>query len=176
MTKYRLKKLTHRDGSWDKLKADWVKQCAEVGDDFKDYAPATMPIIKTLSRKPERGHWACSLYDGTRYLAVCVAHHYRMPGLDGHILKMRLMVPCPLLDYGALSDESYADAIIGFAYGAIKLSDTTLKANHIKYHLRSPADTVYFRAFGTALDNQGVFASTELKGAWLYITKQSQKS
>lgn len=171
MSKYKLKRLSAKDASWSNFSNDWENQCDEISEDFGNYAPATLPIIRGLAENHEKGNWACSLHDGTRFLAACVAHLARIPDYQGPVLRMRLLVPCPLLDYGALSEEAYADAIIGFAYGAIKLSDSLLKANHIKFHLRSPSDVSYFRAFGKNLGDENVFSSIEMKGAWLYITK-----
>jgi hypothetical protein len=172
MSKYKLQRLSDKDSSWSKFCADWENQCQEIGENFNNYAPATMPLIRALAEKHEKGHWACSLHDGTRFLAACVAHLAHIPDYDGPVLRMRLLVPCPLLDYGALSDEAYADTLIGFAWGAIKLSDDHLKAKHVKFHMRSPSDMPYFRAFGKNLRDESVFLSTEMKGAWLYITKR----
>ena len=94
-------------------------------------------------------------------------------GYNGYVLRVREVTVCPLLDYGELDEKSYVDTLIGILNGAIKLSESDLVADHIKLHLRSPTDAVFFRAFGNTLDSKGVFAATEAHGAWLTISKAS---
>src|SRR5690606_13822870 len=97
----------------------------------------------------------------------------RQKPFDGEVLRIREVTDCPLLDYGILDENAYVDTLIAILNGALKLSESDLMAEHIKLHLRSPADAVFFRAFGNTLDSKGVFASTEAHGAWLTISKAS---
>jgi hypothetical protein len=78
---------------------------------------------------------------------------------------------CPDLDYGALQPDSYSETLIALFSEALKLSESLLEADHLRFHLRSPADAAFFRAFGNTLDSRGVFAAVEVHGAWLTISK-----
>ena len=94
-----------------------------------------------------------------------------LPNTPGFTLRVRQLVVSPLLDYGVGPIQMYPDVVIGMMLGIVHLSSSILSATNIHFHLRSPEDMTFFRAFGVALGDQKVFASVQTRGAWLYVEK-----
>lgn len=170
-----IRRLRSSDKSWSQFQDDWSAQCDEVGDDFGSYGAAPISMIRQSAENDSDSEWAIGLYDKNRkkFFASACAILATQKGYTGKVLRIREVVVCPLLDYGNLPETEYVDTLIHLLNGAVKLSESGLKAKHIKMHLRSPADAVFFRAVGTSLDSKGVFAATEAHGAWLSFTKKS---
>jgi hypothetical protein len=164
-------RLSTYDGSWNDFQADWTTQCSEVDEDFASYGISTMSVIRDFAAKGAEREWAIAIKDGNRFMAAACALRAAQKGLSGWTLRIREVTVCPLLDYGNLDENSYVDTLIEILNGAVKLSESDLVADHIKLHLRSPADAVFFRAFGHKLGSKGVFAATEAHGAWLTLSK-----
>lgn len=164
-------RLLASDGTLDKFEANWASQCEEVDEDCESFGQATMSVIRQFARNASDKEWAIAITDGERFLAAACAIRTMQKPFSGWVLRIREVTVCPLLDYGNLDENSYVDTLIAILNGALKLSESHLKADHIKLHLRSPADAVFFRAFGNTLDSKGVFAATEAHGAWLTISK-----
>ena len=164
-------RLSTASGTLAEFDADWAAQCEEVGEEFESYGEATLAPIRTFAEVNNSKEWAIAIKDGDRFMAAACAIRTRQKPFDGWVLRIREVTVCPLLDYGNLDENSYVDTLIEILNGALKLSESDLKAEHIKLHLRSPADAVFFRAFGNTLDSKGVFAATEAHGAWLTISK-----
>jgi len=164
-------RLLDADGTWSSFQSDWTAQCVEADDTFDDYAPASLGAIRQLALAADPSQWALALRDETRFLAVAMGICTFQKGFSGKVLRIREVTVCPLLDYGILPEEQYVDTLVGMLNAAVKLSESELVANHIKMHLRSPSDRLFFRAVGNVLDSKGVFASSETHGAWLTFTK-----
>lgn len=161
------------DGSWERFQSDWEAQCGQMGDAFCDYATSSLVPIKETAESDAAEEWAIALTDGGRIMAVALAIRTSQKPYVGKVLRIREVTVCPLLDYGLLPESVYIDTLIALLNGSVKLSETGLRAKHIKMHLRSPADAVFFRAIGNTLDSKGVFEATEAHGAWLSFTKHS---
>ena len=164
-------RLQTNDDSFETFESDWMDQCQEVDEDFDSYAPAPLSVIRGFAENKSDKEWAVTVKHDGRFMAAACAIRTMQKGFSGHVLRIREVTVCPLLDYGNLDENAYVDTLIGILNGALKLSESDLEANHIKLHLRSPADAVFFRAFGNTLDSKGVFAATEAHGAWLTISK-----
>ena len=166
-------RLLASDNSWQSLCEDWTSQCNEIGDCFETYAPSSFEVIKRHADTESQWEWALGVQVENRFMAIAYAHRTMQKPFEGHVLRIREVTVSPFLDYGKATELEYSNTLIALLNGAVKLSETSLRAKHIKMHLRSPADSVFFRAFGNTLDSKGVFASTEAHGAWLTIPKQS---
>lgn len=164
-------RLQVADGSLEKFESDWRDQCESLSEDYAGYAQASLSVIRDFAGRSGEKEWAIAIVQDGRHMAAACAIRATQKPLPGWTLRVREVSVCPLLDYGVLVENTYVDTLIGILNGAIKLSESELKAEHIKLHLRSPADAVFFRAFGNTLDTKGVFASTEAHGAWLTISK-----
>lgn len=172
--------LSVSDGSWDRFRSDWQTQCVDVGDTFEDYAPDSLKVVAEIVAGTLLGLDGSggdtrvgALWDKDtgRYYACCMLNLARLPETTGKTLRIRHLLVSPLLDYGKAPVALYPDVLIGFLVGVVNLSATVMKADHIRFHLRSPADQAFFKAFGTDLEGSGVFASVQTFGTWLYITK-----
>lgn len=172
--------LSAADGTWDRFKADWQKQCEEVGEAFDEYAADSLKIVagvitgELISVGGGSVTRVGALWDSDseRYYACCMLNRVTgLPGIDGPVLRVRHLIVSPLIDYGVGDVEMYPDVLIGILQGVVHLSSTSLNAGNIHLHLRSPEDQSFFRAFGTSLGASGVFASVQTRGAWLYVTK-----
>lgn len=164
-------RLTKSDGTLGQLEADWDDQCSEIGEELDSFAPSTMGPIRSFAENEGDKEWAIAIAQEGRFMTVACAIRAMQKGFAGWVLRIREVTVCPLLDYGNLDENAYVDTLIAILNGALKLSESDLRADHIKLHLRSPADAVFFRAFGNTLDSKGVFAATEAHGAWLTISK-----
>jgi|GEM_PF-1096983 len=175
---YSVRRISRDDGTWGQLISNWDSQCKEVEEDFANYAVDSMPVLEEAAGTTEqasriRTTWAIGLYDDTRPLVAALANLAPIPGYKDPVLRIRQLTVCPLLDFGALSDDTYADTLIELTWGIYRLSQNELAAGHIHLHLRSPADVAYFQAFGKNLDGSNVFDSVTHKGAWLRIGKRA---
>ena len=166
-----LRRLKIEDGSWTEFETDWKGQCAEVGDSFESYASSSISVFKKAATDLSPTEWSVALQIEDKFMAAAWANCTTQKGYVGKVLRIREVVVCPFLDYGTLSEDDYVDTLIGLLNGAVKLSESGLMAKHIKMHLRSPADSRFFRAVGNTLDSKGVFEATESHGAWLSFTK-----
>lgn len=164
-------RLLASDGTLGEFDADWAAQCAQVGEDCESFGLATASVIRGFARAGSDKEWAIAITDGERFLAAACAIRTVQKQFSGWVLRIREVTVCPLLDYGNLGENSYEETLIAILEGALKLSESNLQAQHIKLHLRSPADATFFREFGNRLDSKDVFAATEAHGAWLTISK-----
>lgn len=166
-----LVRLLASDGSLELFDADWKAQCTRVDEDCDSFGEATASVIRDLARKEGDKEWAVAIKNDDHFMAAACAIRTMQKPFTGWVLRIREVTVCPLLDYGNFDENAYVDTLIAILNGALKLSESNLPADHIKLHLRSPADAVFFRAFGNTLDSKGVFAATEAHGAWLTISK-----
>ncbi|ROT96638.1 hypothetical protein EB810_01405 [Altererythrobacter sp. FM1] len=158
----------------EEFSADWNSQCEKLDEDSESYGHATMPIIRDFAEKQSDSEWAIAVKGEHGFMAAAVAIKAMQKGFNGYVLRIREVTVCPLLDYGELDENTYIDTLVELLNGAIKLSESDLMASHIKLHLRSPADSAFFRTFGNTLDSKDVFAATETHGAWLVVSKAPQ--
>lgn len=163
--------ISTADGSWDALIEDWRVQCEQCGEEFEGYAEATLRELEALAADghPRAGVYA--LKDGESFVAVCQANCVPLPGYDGPVLRIRFMTVAPKYDFGVYSIHEYATLLISLFVASIGLSVSDRPANHLKFHLRSPADIQFFAALGSELSQRPVFTSVQTRGAWLYVTK-----
>ncbi|WP_417615514.1 hypothetical protein [Parasphingorhabdus sp.] len=166
-------RLLVQDGSWKAFEEDWSNQCTNTPDEFDNFCPASINMIRACAEEKSTANWAIGLTDGKKIMAAAIAIRANQKPHIGHVLRIREVTVCPELDYGVLPESLYGDTLISLLNGAVKLSESGLRAKHIKMHLRSPSDSVFFKAVGSALDKSGVFAEVEAHGAWLTISKAS---
>lgn len=182
MAKFETHILSQADGTWERFKVDWKAQCDEAGGVFDEYFPASMALLTEIvegngaALGPLNVTRVAALWeaDSQRYYACCIANRTGIPGWTGRVLRVRELTVSPLVDFGLADIAMYPDVIIGVLSGVVHLSSTTLGAEHIHLHLRSPGDQAFFKVFGTDLGASGVFASVQTRGTWLYATKLAE--
>lgn len=178
MNKFVIRILSTKDGTWQAFQADWVAQSDQVGEPFEEYSPENLSIIKRIAeglveQTKQNRTMAVAIMDEVdgRHYAVCMANRAGIPGTTGFTLRVRHLIASPILDFGEVPTEVYANVLIAAVGGIIQLSESDLRSEHIRFHLRSPEDMAFFRIMGNALGQSGVFASVQARGAWLMITK-----
>ncbi|MTI43703.1 hypothetical protein JM93_01587 [Roseibium hamelinense] len=164
--------IDNQSHSWAEFKADWAAQCDRFAEDIDDYATATLPVLEKLVINPEPKAGVFSLKSDSQFLNVCQVNTAAIPGYDGPVLRVRNLTVAPLHDFGDISDNDYGQVLIKTLVGVMEISDEgDLKADHVKFHLRSPIERSFFQALGVGLDNADVYKDVRMAGAWLYITK-----
>jgi hypothetical protein len=167
-----LNPLSDQDGSWAALKQNWRAQCQKHEEDFDWYAVGAFSVLDPLAAE---GHPRAGIYglpdEDADYAAICQANRTPLPGYDGQVLRVRLMVFAPKYDFGDLEIDDYARVLVGLFSGIVELSQEDMNAKHIKFHLRSPADRQFFAALQQPLTRIPLFETVILHGSWLYVTK-----
>lgn len=165
-------RLLNHDGTWDTLKKDWEAQCAAYDEDFSNYAEGTFAVVKDLldDEGEAAGLFAITIDDV--HVSICQLNKASIPGYSSPVLRVRFMTLSPEYDFGDKSVDQYADVLVATFAGILALSNTTMNAQHIKFHLRSPADRQFFAMLGKGLTEKNLFHSVQVRGAWLYVTKK----
>lgn len=179
MTHFDIKILREEDGTWAAFEADWKQQCEDVGESIDDYSPEALELLRRIAmgKEPSLGGTNESavgaLWDNEskRYWAAMVLNRVMLPKTPGYTLRVRHMTVSPAVDYGVAEVRMYPDIIIGLVLGIVYLSSTAMHANTLQMHLRSPQDVEFFRVFAASIGPKNVFASVQIRGAWLYIEK-----
>lgn len=167
-----LRRLQLCDGSWAELEADWQSQCDEIVDDYENYCFGPIESVKRTAAMGDENEWAFSIKENNRHLITAICRRVQQKPFDGWVLRVREVSVSPFLDSGFLNEDVYADVLVALLFEAIKLSSTYLMADHVKMHLRSPADAVFFKAVRNSLDIEGVIVATETHGAWFTVSKK----
>ena len=69
------------------------------------------------------------------------------------------------------SIEAYTVLLGGVFAEAVALSYDQMPADHIKFHLKSPAERTFGNLFTNALGERNVFREVVMKGSWIYLSK-----
>ncbi len=168
-----LQHLRREDGSWDGLVRQWTDECAEFDEDFDEYALGAIDVLESLIEEdlPASRARVVSLIDDGRHRLVCQANRADIKGYDGKVLRIRHIVLSPRFDFGSVDVAEYALVLTSLFAHVLKLSDVDMKAPHIKFHLRSPADRQFFAMLSQHLGAGNHFRHIAMRGSWLYITK-----
>lgn len=172
--------LVESDGSYQRLKTGWQIQCQQAGEEFEDFARGTFLVLDELAAKPEKRAGIFAVQRGEALPEiVCQANCTPLPGHPEPVLRVRMVTMSPALDFGTGDDSvnQYIDTLIELFYGVIELSQSVdrpeMNAKEIKFHLRSPEDYAFFRGAVGHLAGAARFERVEMKGAWLYITREN---
>lgn len=168
---FSITKLLHSDGTWDAFRDDWESQCAAYDEDFATYAEGTFAVVKTLLDTEGEAAGLYAVKIDNRHVSMCQLNRASLPGYSSPVLRVRFMTLSPEYDYGDKSVEDYAAILVATFATVLALSNGTMEAKHIKFHLRSPADRQFFAMLGNGLTEANVFHSVQVRGAWLYVTK-----
>lgn len=168
---HHLEKLLVSTGTWGLFEADWRAQCGAFGEDFDQYAIGSLPVLREMAEQsnPEVAVVALRADDGS-YAAVAQVNSTHLPGYEGKVLRVRHMLLSPTFDFGELSIEDYAGVLSRMFSRTVSLAFSDMPSQHVKFHLRSPADRQFFSNALTALKDFELFNSVAMRGAWLYLT------
>lgn len=167
---HELVRLVEANGSWQRFLDQWRDRCASFGEDFESYARDAMPVLAELAQNPKENAGVYSLLsDQGEYDAVCQANSTYLPGIIGKVLRVRHLLMSPYFDFGEYPIEDYSRVLARMFARTVDLAKNGLPSQHVKFHLRSPADRQFFEAMGEVLQAGGL-SNVALKGAWLYLT------
>ena len=107
--------------------------------------------------------------DGT-FDAVCQANATFLPGYKGKVLRVRHMLLSPHFDFGEYPIEQYVQVLSRMFARTVHLAKSDLPSEHVKFHLRSPADRQFFEATLDAFTDTNLFDAVAIRGSWLYLT------
>lgn len=169
-----LVQLFTKDGSWDRLRAQWTSQCQIFNEEFENYAAGTFGVLEPLASgdNPEAGVFALEL--DSEFSAISQINCTALPGYSGPVLRLRFLTLAPKFDFDTHSITEYSNLLMYIFSTVISLSsqEGPMNAKHLKFHLPSPSDRSFFAAVVTPLSKSDVFESVQMKGNWLYISKK----
>jgi hypothetical protein len=165
------KKLINADGSWQAFQNDWKTQCEKYDEDFDYYIKGPIHTVQDLADDTKKDAAIYALFDGTSYPAMCQLNVAGLPGYDGKVLRARMIYLSPDYDVGDYSVDQYSQIIAQLLMEIIELSKGAMLSKHIKFHLRSITDRMIFNALSICIRDESMFKDIQMKGSWLYITK-----
>lgn len=169
-----MKKLSHVDGTWGELLAQWTRQCHDFDEDFESYLPETMKLLGGLVEQTEGQRWdgVFAYEEGGQIEGICFVNGAFIPGYSGRVLRVRHVLLSPKNDFGDYDEEHFGKTLGAIFERILVLSEGLIPCQHLKFHFRSPADVALFSKFSTILSKSDHFASVNMKGAWLMLTRR----
>ena len=153
--------------------SQWQKECDDFGEEFIDFAPASLPALAPFADELEsdvEGVYAC--FDGSNYHGALKLNLAHIAGYQGKVLRSRHMVFSPRFDFDEkLSITDYTTLLTELVLGVLAVSDAEMSAPHVKFHFRSPAEKSFFNVFAGVVSSRGMFKDVAMRGTWLYISK-----
>lgn len=170
-----LQRVSLSDGSWYDLYRQWESECDGFEEDFAEFAPASLPVLDELARGTQLANAGVFAYrdDSENFLATCQVNVCLLPGYDGKVLRVRHILVSPQHEFDAdMEIETYIRTLTGVFVGAIGLSVDGMPSQHVKFHLRSPAERHFGHMFTEALEGHEAFSGVAMRGSWIYLSKQ----
>lgn len=168
--------LRETDGTWQEFCDTWSRQCVSFGENFEAFDPASLEALGKAASEPIQPvrSKAFSLKEGDRFKAAFWACCTTQPGFDGTVLRVRHIVPEPAFE---LSDEytvtDYVDVLVEVFSAAIRLSASQMKANHLKFHFRSPTERQFGEEFVKIVRQSDHFSASDIRGGWITLSKNT---
>ena len=169
-----LVRLSRDNGLWNKLWIEWDAACENYGENFGEFAPSALSVLKPLAEDPQTRHAGVFGWTGAdeRIHAACQLNVAALPGYTGKVLRLRHLVLSPDFDFSETTTvDQYVDVLGGVFAGTMELASSELPADHVKLHFRSPADREFFNRFREYLQDTRTFKTVQMRGAWLYLSK-----
>lgn len=165
------KRISRENGLWDKLWVDWDEICSTFNENFQDFAPSSLTVLKPLAESPQIGSAGVyALFDEGAPLAVCQLNVAFIKGYDNKVLRLRHLLLSPEFDFSDdVTVENYVQILSETFAGTVLCAQNEMHAKHVKLHLQSPADRQFFKEIEQHLSKSATFASIKLHGAWLYV-------
>ncbi|MFG6566654.1 hypothetical protein [Sulfitobacter sp. 1A13679] len=166
-------RVSYQNQEWHRLVREWSAECDEFEENFGEYATASLPVLDELASSAQTPAAGVFGYEEEgSFKAVYQANSSFLPGYVGKVLRIRHIVLAPKFDFSDEFDiDDYINVMIGVFAGAILLADGELMAQHVKFHLKSPAEREFGQKFIQAAGKQPVFAKAEMRGSWIYLSK-----
>jgi hypothetical protein len=168
-----MKRLSHVDGSWGRLLAQWSRECHECDEDFESYLPETLKLLGGLVEQTEGQRWdgVFAFEEDGSMEGICFVNGAFIPDYSGRVLRVRHVILSPKNDFGEYDEEHFAKKLGTLFERILEVSESEIPCPHLKFHFRSPADVALFQKFSLILTKSDHFSSVKMKGAWLMLTK-----
>ena len=169
--------VLHNDGSLAALEAQWKTECEASGEDYEEYASTYLPHARQICGEngADDRYRIYALKDGESYVAIMHVNRAQLPKSDGWTLRLNWVLLSPRFDYTDVSAAELAKIVANTIRGAVILSDGEMPAKHIKIRFGNATDRDLFTGISAGLQMGSEFASSEIKGAWMEITKSSRE-
>lgn len=169
----KLVRVSRNDSSWSDLLRQWEELSSDFGEDFAEYAPASLEALRPLAEQPQMvqaGVYA--VCHDSNYMGICQLNCAHLPGYDNKVLRVRHIVHSPRFDYADdVGEDEYATFLSDIFIGAYNASISEMPAPYIKFHFRSPAERRFFSVLKRNLSKVSQFKEIEMRGAWLYVSR-----
>ena len=164
-------RISQENGLWSKLWAEWDEICSSFDENFADFAPSSLSVLKPLAESPQTGSAGVfALIDQDSILAVCQLNVAWIKGYDNKVLRLRHLLLSPEFDFSdEVTVDRYVQILSEMFTGTVSCANNEMPAKHVKLHLQSPADREFFKEIKKHLNKAATFNSVEMRGAWLYI-------
>jgi hypothetical protein len=162
----RLQPVSDADKSWQSLKSQWRKAAESAEEDFSTYALGPLAALDHLIAQAPGRAGLYGLYDDQVPHAFCQVNKLLMHKFDGPVLRARFMTVSPLYDFGTADSSKYGQLLVELFSGIVWLSRNSMSANHVFFHLRSPADAQFLAPLRAAAADSP-FERFAIKGAWV---------
>lgn len=168
---HQLERLKASDGTWAAFEDDWRAQCVTFGEDFEQYAAGSISVLKAMSAETKKDLGVFALRgDNGDYAAIAQVNSAMLPGYSGKVLRVCHMLLSPTMDFGELSMDDYANVMGRMFSRTVFLAAREMPSEHVKFHMRSPADRQFFGAVLSMLKDLEIFTGVAMRGAWLYLS------
>lgn len=164
-------RLLGSDGTWDRFEANWRAQCENFSEDFEQFSPSSLEVLRAeaLSPTKDTGIYAL-LSEGGNFDAVVMGNSVYIPGYQEKVLRIRHLLLSPFFDFGDYGIETYSKVLSRMVARTISLAMGDMPSPHIKFHLRSPGDREFFAVAAEVFQNLDDFYDVAIRGAWLHMS------
>ncbi|MGB0683063.1 MAG: hypothetical protein ACPGOV_10165 [Magnetovibrionaceae bacterium] len=171
-TSTRFERATKSNGLLETLLDRWRGQCETYNEDFDDYSPEHMKHALEIAAEnpPDQRYGIYVLNDGGEFFGLSHFNRAQVKRTTGWTLRIHWTLMAPRFDFEEQSLEDIAGVTADVLYAAIKVAETELPCDHIKFHLSGIPDRRYLYGVATGLKIGRIFGDVEYSGNWLTLS------
>lgn len=168
---HEFKELSGADDTWANVQNGWRAQCEAFEENFDGYATAARTELNSFADPANLSYKVFGLIneDNEECDAVCSVNWTNLPGYADKVLRVRNLLFAPRFDFGEYEVSEYSTVLTRMFARAYGLATGPMPSQHIKFHLRSPAEMQFFALVGSELGALDEFKAVKVRGAWLYV-------
>lgn len=168
-------RLLGSDGTWERFEANWRAQCENFSEDFEQFSPSSLEVLRSEANKPTKDTGVYALLsDAGNFDAVVLANSVHIPGYQEKVLRVRHLLLSPYFDFGDYGIEAYSKVLSRMVARTIALAMHDMPSPHVKFHLRSPGDREFFAVAAEVFRDADNFYDVAIRGAWLHMSIRQQ--
>jgi hypothetical protein len=132
--------------------------------------------LRDFATSENKNEWAYGIAHDGEFVAVALMRLVYQKPFSGQVLRVREFTVSPALDWGDVDETIYGEALKSLFLAAINVSESELRAQHIKMHLPSPYDAKFYSEIADTLDSKVIFEAVNTHGSWLIMSKKNPLS